>query len=183
MLNDNYQNYNDIKELIKLGNISSLREKVKSETTEEETIAYHRNMGEKYEINKPMINKSFDGFQKVLFDYWIGYIYLYDEQTNKWLWDNYTADTSNLNLKPLSDCFKKEFKKPLAPIIGADGNVFNLIGICSRALKSAGYPDKATEMTDRITNSRSYDEALSIMCEYIEPVDQNYQSFDDDYEI
>lgn len=126
-----------------------------------------------------MVTKSFDEFQEILFDAWIGYIYLYDEQTNKWLWDNYTAEVSNLELKPLSDCFKKEIEKPLAPIIGADGNVFNLIGICSRALKTAGYPDKAKEMTDRITNSGSYDEALFIMCEYIEPVNQNYEKMED----
>ena len=126
-----------------------------------------------------MVTKSFDEFQEILFDAWIGYIYLYDEQTNKWLWDNYTAEVSNLELKSLSDCFKKEVEKPLAPIIGADGNVFNLIGICSRALKTAGYADKAKEMTDRITSSGSYDEALSIMCEYIEPVNQNYEKMED----
>ena len=57
--------------------------------------------------------------------------------------------------------------------------MFNLIGICSRALKTAGYPDKAKEMTDRITSSGSYDEALSIMCEYIEPVNQDYQKVND----
>ena len=74
---------------------------------------------------------------------------------------------------------KNDYEKPLAPIVGADGNVFNLIGICSRALKTAGYPDKAKEMTDRITSSGSYEEALSIMCEYIEPVDQNYQRLED----
>ncbi len=74
--------------------------------------------------------------------------------------------------------------KPVAPIIGADGNVFNLIGICSRALKDAGYSDKAKEMTNRITNSHSYDEALAIMQEYIEPVDQNYEplNIEDNYD-
>ena len=34
---------------------------------------------------------------------------------------------------------EKEFEKVDAPIIGADGNVFNLIGICSRELKNNGY--------------------------------------------
>ena len=48
MLNDNYQKYDDVKELIKLGNISGLREKVKSDDPEKETIAYHRNMGEDF---------------------------------------------------------------------------------------------------------------------------------------
>ena len=72
----------------------------------------------------------------------------------------------------------KDIEKPKAPIVGSDGNVFNLIGICSRALIKAGYSDHAKEMTDRITNSKSYDDALSIMCEYIEPVDQNYNTID-----
>ena len=73
----------------------------------------------------------------------------------------------------------EEKNKPFAPIIGADGNVFNLIGICSRALKDAGYYDKAKEMANRVTSSGSYEEALSIMCEYIEPVNQNYEKMED----
>lgn len=57
-----------------------------------------------------------------------------------------------------------------APIIGADGNVFNLIGICQKALKTNGYEDMAKELTDRVKNSHSYDEALQIMFEYVEPI-------------
>lgn len=79
---------------------------------------------------------------------------------------------------------ENNFKKPKAPIIGANGNVFNLIGICRHALKNAGYYDKVQEMTNRITSSKSYEDALSIMCEYIEPVGQNYDIYDDiDIEI
>ena len=76
--------------------------------------------------------------------------------------------------------------KPKAQIIGADGNVFNLIGICSRALKTAGYTKEADEMINRVTSSHSYEEALSIMCEYVEPVDQYYNKYDDeeyDYDV
>ncbi len=78
----------------------------------------------------------------------------------------------------------EEKNKPVAPIIGANGNVFNLLGICSRALKDAGYSDEVKEMVDRVTNSHSYDEALAIMQEYIEPVDQNYEplSVNDSYD-
>lgn len=63
--------------------------------------------------------------------------------------------------------------------------MFNLIGICSRTLKTAGYPEKALEMANRVTSSGSYEEALSIMCEYIEPVDQDYQRLDgvDEFDI
>lgn len=62
-------------------------------------------------------------------------------------------------------------EKPKAAIIGADGNVFNLIGICSKSIKKAGYDKEANEMSERIFKSKSYDEALAIMCEYIEPVE------------
>lgn len=34
-------------------------------------------------------------------------------------------------------------------------------------------------MANRVTSSGSYEEALAIMCEYIEPVDQNYQKLED----
>lgn len=64
---------------------------------------------------------------------------------------------------------KKEFKKVSAPIIGADGNVFNLISICVKSLKENGFKEEAEEMKKRINSSKSYDEALSIMCEYIDP--------------
>lgn len=74
----------------------------------------------------------------------------------------------------------EENKKPVAQIVGADGNVYNLIGICSKALKRAGYDDKAKEMSDRVMSSSSYDEALSIMMEYVEPVEVGY---DEDYDI
>lgn len=77
----------------------------------------------------------------------------------------------------------EENKKPKAKIIGADGNVFNLMGICSRALKENGYEEESKEMINRITSSKSYDEALSIMCEYIDPVDQYYDEKENDYEI
>lgn len=63
-----------------------------------------------------------------------------------------------------------ESLRPNAKMIGEDGNVFNLMGICSRKLKKAGYPEKAEEMLNRVTSCGSYDEALSIMSEYVNPV-------------
>lgn len=66
---------------------------------------------------------------------------------------------------------KKEFKKVSAPIIGADGNVFNLISICVKHLKENGFRDEAEEMKKRINSSKSYNEALSIICEYIDPIE------------
>lgn len=62
-----------------------------------------------------------------------------------------------------------------APIIGANGNVFNLINICANSLKGAGFENEAEEMKQRIFKSKSYDEALMIMQEYINPVEENLE--------
>lgn len=56
--------------------------------------------------------------------------------------------------------------KPTVQLSGQDGNVFNLIAICSKALKRAGLEDQAKEMTNKAMNSGSYDEALQIMMQY-----------------
>ena len=61
-----------------------------------------------------------------------------------------------------------DIKKPIAKIIEENGNVFNLIGICSKALKDAGLVDQIKEMTDKVFESSSYKEALNIMEQYCE---------------
>lgn len=55
-----------------------------------------------------MISKNISEFNDILFDTWIGYIYLYDEKNQKWLWDNYSMENTKLVLKPLSDYFRPE---------------------------------------------------------------------------
>ncbi len=62
-------------------------------------------------------------------------------------------------------------EKPEAAIIGADGNVYNILGIARRALKQAGMSKEAEEMTAKVTASGSYDTALAIIMEYVEPVE------------
>lgn len=57
--------------------------------------------------------------------------------------------------------------------------MFNLIAICNRALKKSGLKEQANEMTKRVTSSKSYDDALAIMMEYVDPVDVNYEMYDD----
>lgn len=64
----------------------------------------------------------------------------------------------------------KEFIKPESPLIGADGNIFNLIAIASRSLNENNYSVEAKEMTKRVIQSSSYEEALGIINEYVEPV-------------
>jgi hypothetical protein len=58
--------------------------------------------------------------------------------------------------------------KPKCKLIGEDGNIFNLMGIASRTLKRVGLKKQAEEMVDRITKSKSYEEALGIIMEYVE---------------
>ena len=68
-----------------------------------------------------------------------------------------------------------ENEKPDCPLIGEDGNIYNLMGIASRTLRENGMADKAKEMTTRITQgAQSYDEALCIIGEYV-----NITSVDD----
>lgn len=74
---------------------------------------------------------------------------------------------------------KPETVKPQCPLIGADGNVFSLIGLASRTLKRSGMADAAKEMSTRVTSSGSYQEALAIIMEYVEPVDPEEMHMDE----
>lgn len=69
---------------------------------------------------------------------------------------------------------RQEQKKPDCPLIGQDGNIFNLMGIASRTLRENGMPDQAKEMCERIHASGSYGEALNIIGDYV-----NITSIDD----
>jgi hypothetical protein len=58
--------------------------------------------------------------------------------------------------------------KPRVKLIGKDDNVFNLIGLCSRALRNAGMPDEAKLMTTECMSADSYHGALAVMMKYCE---------------
>lgn len=59
--------------------------------------------------------------------------------------------------------------KPVAKLVGANGNIFNLMGIANNVLKDAGKEEKGKEMCDRIrSQAKNYDEALLIIMEYVE---------------
>ena len=63
---------------------------------------------------------------------------------------------------------QQEMQKPDCPLIGQDGNIFNLMGIASRTLKRNGLSEQASEMCSRITETAgSYSEALGIIGEYV----------------
>lgn len=60
-----------------------------------------------------------------------------------------------------------ERSKPDCPLIGEDGNIFNLTGIAARTLRENGMVEEASEMTKRIYASDSYTNALGIIGEYV----------------
>ena len=62
---------------------------------------------------------------------------------------------------------KQEPVKPDCPLIGRDGNIFNLIGIASQTLRQHHMEEQAAEMFHRITQCQSYDSALSIIGDYV----------------
>ncbi len=62
---------------------------------------------------------------------------------------------------------EQETRKPDCPLIGQDGNIFNLMGLAARTLREAGLDEQAAEMYDRIRESGSYDQALGIIGEYV----------------
>lgn len=62
-------------------------------------------------------------------------------------------------------------EKPEAKIIGANGNIFNLLAIASNALKKEGLGDQAKEMFDKAIKTDSYEKAICIIIEYVDPVD------------
>lgn len=63
----------------------------------------------------------------------------------------------------------QENKRPKCPIIGADGNILNIMGAASKTLNRSGMSENAREMCSRVTSSGSYEEALRIIMEYVEP--------------
>jgi len=58
--------------------------------------------------------------------------------------------------------------KSKCKLVGTDGNIFNLIGIARKTLREAGQRDKLEEMTNRVYETKSYDEALKTIMEYVD---------------
>jgi len=77
-----------------------------------------------------------------------------------------------------------ENQTPDCPLIGEDGNIFNLMGIAARTLRRSGMADQAKEMQDRIMNGGcgSYSEALGIIMDYVNVTDKESAEPDEDFE-
>lgn len=63
-------------------------------------------------------------------------------------------------------------EKPTCKLIGANGNIFNLLGIAGEVLRANGLYQQRDEMIKRVTGgeAKSYDEALKIITEYVEVI-------------
>ena len=59
-------------------------------------------------------------------------------------------------------------EKPTCKLVGEDGNVFAIIGNVSKTLKRADMRTEAEEFTKKAFASRSYDEVLQLVMEYVE---------------
>ncbi len=62
---------------------------------------------------------------------------------------------------------KQERTKPDCPLIGANGNIHNLMRIASQTLREHDMEDEAAQMCNRISQCQSYDSALSIIGDYV----------------
>ena len=60
-------------------------------------------------------------------------------------------------------------EKPDCPLIGEDGNIFNLIGVAARTLRQNGLQEQAKEMQERIMGGEcgDYYAALNVIGEYV----------------
>lgn len=68
-------------------------------------------------------------------------------------------------------------QKPDCPLIGQNGNIFNLLGIAARTLRENDMKEKAKELCRRAYASGGYEEALGIIGEYV-----NITSMDKSYD-
>ena len=60
----------------------------------------------------------------------------------------------------------KLVKKPKVKLVGENGNIFNLLGLCIKALEKIGGYAEAKELQKMVAMSSSYEEALSILMDY-----------------
>lgn len=115
---------------------------------------------------------SHDGHSNLLFnmanvDLDSGRLAMWRLQTHEQFGGTWLSDYRTNKLGISVDERPAQNEKPDCALIGQDGNIFVLMGIASRTLKAHGLGDQAKEMSDRITSSGSYSEALNIIGEYV----------------
>lgn len=115
--------------------------------------------------NEGLTNLLFPFSEDIKLD--IGKLAMWRLQTHSEFGGKWMSDYVDNRLGGFATEETAEQKKPYCKLIGEDGNIFNLIGIASRALRQNGMAEEAIEMRDRIRVSDSYDKALCIIGEYV----------------
>lgn len=59
-------------------------------------------------------------------------------------------------------------QKPIAKLIGENGNIFNIIALASQALRSSGQKEQINKMEKEVMSCLNYTQALAIISEYVE---------------
>lgn len=54
-------------------------------------------------------------------------------------------------------------------LIGQNGNIFNLIGICTRAMRRAKVSmEECNRFVDEVTSAKNYNEALAVIMRWVD---------------
>ena len=72
-----------------------------------------------------------------------------------------------LTPQELAEEQQQDHQKPDCPLIGQNGNIYNLIGIASDILRQNGQAAQARQMCKRVVQSHSYEEALNVIGDYV----------------
>ncbi|MDR2761269.1 MAG: hypothetical protein LBB88_01555 [Planctomycetaceae bacterium] len=86
--------------------------------------------------------------------------------------NNFKEPLTSGNWKNVQEFFEVEIsptikRKPRVQLTGKDSNIFNLLAIASRALRENKMNEQSVQMSNRVKESKSFDEALSIIMEYV----------------
>lgn len=97
----------------------------------------------------------------------LGKLALWKLSTHELFGGTWMSDYVDNQLGGFIDDSLVEKQKPDCPLIGQDGNIFNLMGIASRTLKDNGLFDDAKKMCNEVMQSGSYEQALGVIGEYV----------------
>lgn len=59
---------------------------------------------------------------------------------------------------------------------GQSGNIYYILGMVQRELRKQRRINDFNELRDKVYNSKSYDEALSVIREYVDLIDLDYKN-------
>lgn len=126
---------------------------------------------------------EYDGHTNMLFDFEgvdldVGKLAMWRLTTYGTIGGTWLSDYVPNHLGGFLEESEPSVEKPPCPLIGQDGNIFNLVGIAARTLREAGLRDQAKELTNRIFSGEchSYGEALCLIGEYVTITDINDHS-------